>query len=149
MHLDASQTDHINELLALLVAFTKTRCQVLVNNLRRMDVPGFSPQDLAIEAFSKTIDRAISEHLLNNRIVLCDTDAIHFGPNLSLELDPVPDPQADRLLQQDRQGYIEYQTKKLLENALHEKLSLKLLQAKQQLPEDQLAGSGHVRFQRL
>ena len=148
MHLDASQTEHINELLALLVAFTKTRRQVLANNLRRMDVPGFSPQDLAIAAFSQTIDRAIAEYLQNNRIVLCDTDTIHLGPNLSLELDPVPDPQAYHLLQYDKRGYIEYQTKKLLANALNEKLALKLLKAKQPLPVAELAGSDNTRFQR-
>ncbi len=134
MQLEAPETNHIGELLAMLVAFTKVRRQVLANNLRDMDRVGFSPQDLAIGEFSETMNCAISEYLEHQRIVLFDTDSIHFGPNMALELESVPDPQACELLQCDRKGYVEYQTGRLMENALNEKVALKLLVAKQRLP---------------
>jgi len=135
MQLEAPEASHISELLAILVAFTETRRQVLANNLRKMDACGFSPQDLAIDEFSKTMNSAISEYLMHQRIVLFDTDTIHFGPNMGLELEPVSDARACALLQNDRQGYVEYQTKRLLENALNEKVAHKLLETKQFLPQ--------------
>lgn len=133
MQLEATETDYVSEILALLVAFTKTRRQVLLSNLRNTNTACFSPQDLAVDEFSETVDNALSECLLHERIVLIDTDTIHFGPNMGLELEPVADPQAQALLQCDRQGYVTYQTKKLLENALNEKLALKLLNSKPSL----------------
>jgi len=134
MQLEAPEANHISELLAMLVAFTKTRRQVLANNIIKMDVSGFSPQDLATDDFSRTMNNAISEYLAHQRILLIDTDTIRFGPNMSLELEAVPDGQAHALLQHDRQAYVEYQTERLVENALNEKVALKLLETKQPLP---------------
>ena len=134
MQLRAPEANHISELLALLVAFTKTRRQVLANNINKMDVSGFSPQDLAIDEFSETMNIAIAEYLVHQRILLIDTDTIHFGPNMTLELESVSDGQARALLQHDRQAYVEYQTKSLLENALNEKVALRLLKTKQVQP---------------
>jgi flagellar basal body rod protein FlgB len=134
MQLRAPEANHISELLALLVAFTKTRRQVLANNINDMDVSGYSPQDLEIEEFSKAMNNAISEYLVHQRILLVDTDTIHFGPNMTLELESVSDGQAHALLLHDRQAYVEYQTKRLLENALNEKVALKLLKTKQLEP---------------
>lgn len=134
MQVKAPEVNHINELLAILVAFTGLRRQVLANNLSKMDASGFSPQDLAIDEFSEVIDNAISEYLLHERIILFDTDAIRFGPDMALELKSVPDPQARVLLEHDRQGYVEYQTKSLLENAFNEKVALRLLETKELLP---------------
>ena len=130
MQLRAPEANHISELLALLVAFTKTRRQVLANNINKMDASGFFPQDLAIDEFSDVMNNAISEYLVHQRILLVDTDTIHFGPNMSLELESVSDGQAHALLQHDRQAYVGYQTKRLLENALNEKVALKLLKTK-------------------
>ena len=135
MQLKAPEASHISELLAILVAFTKIRRQVLANNLKKMDASGFSPQDLDIDEFSKTMNSAISEYLVHQRIVLFDTDTIHFGPNMALELKSVSDAQARALLQYDRQGYVKYQTERLLENALNEKVAHKLLKTKQLLPQ--------------
>jgi flagellar basal body rod protein FlgB len=134
MQVKAPEVNHINELLAMLIAFTGIRRQVLASNLGKMDTPNFSPQDLAIDEFSEVMNNAISEYLVHERIILFDTDTIHFGPDMGLELESVSDPQARVLLRYDRRGYVEYQTKSLLENALNEKVALKLLKGKELLP---------------
>jgi flagellar basal body rod protein FlgB len=134
MQLRAPEENHISELLALLVAFTKARRQVLANNINNMDVPGYSPQDLDIDEFSEVMNNAISEYLVHQRILLVDTETVHFGPNLALELESVSDGQAYTLLQHDRQAYVEYQTRSILENALNEQVALKLLKTKQLEP---------------
>ena len=148
MQLDATQTDHISELLALVVAFTKTRGQVLANNIRNMDKPGFFPEDLSIEEFSQTIDCAISEYLTHERVVLRDTDTIRFGPNLSLELESVPDTEAHTLLCHNRQDYVAYQTGRLLENALNEKVAMRLLNDKEQHPHTSHDPTAYRRLRR-
>jgi len=134
MQVKAPEVNHIDELLAIVVAFTGMRRQVLANNLSKMDTPGFSPQDLAVDEFSEVIDSAISEYLVHERIILFDTDTIRFGPDMALELKSVSDPQARVLLHNDRQGYVEYQTKSLVENALNEKVALELLETRELLP---------------
>jgi hypothetical protein len=79
------------------------------------------------------MDYAISEYLVHQRILLVDTDTIRFGPNMTLELESRPDLQAHALLQHDRQAYVQYQTQRLLENGLNEKVALRLLETKQPL----------------
>ena len=131
MRLAEANTDIISELLVLLTQFTLTRRRVLSQNLRHQNKPGFAPCDLSVDAFSDILNEAITHYILNNRLVLRDTDHIHFGPNNTVKLDAVPDPEANELLKRDKAAYVQYQLGKLSENALNEKVTLKLLHFKQ------------------
>ncbi len=120
-------TDHIQELLVLVVRFTRARRRVLIENLRRMDREGFVPQDLAVEEFTQQLHLAISEHVLRRRLVLRDNPHVRFGAQGRLELVPETDGTAQDLLHHDAEAYLRYQTQRLFETSLNERLALKML----------------------
>ena len=91
MNLPPPATDNVSELLAEIVVFTQARRNILTQNIRDLDEPGFVPKDLAVEEFSHLLNHAIAEHIQNERLVLRDTANIKFGPNGSLRLKPVVD----------------------------------------------------------
>ena len=138
MHGEELNADIINDLLVLLTQFTLQRRNVLTRNLRRMNDPSFVPCDLAVEDFSDILNAAITEYVVNHRLLLRDTEAIHFGPQATVRLEPLPDHHGQQLRTQCKADYIQYQLDKLAENALNERLALKLLSIKQNrgLPVD-------------
>jgi len=120
-------TDHIEELLHLIVRFTRARRRVLTDNIRCMSLAGFVPQDLAIQEFAEQLHGAIEEHRGHRRLMLRDNQHVRFGPNGRLDLSTKTDDRARGLLASDPPAYLEYQTQRLLENTLNERVALAML----------------------
>ena len=126
----ASIADNISDVLAKIIHFTQLRRQVLQNNLRRADAPDFTPEDMPVREFAEALNVAVAEHLRHRRLLLRDTPSIKFGPNNTMQVRPVPDSDAHRLLQTNRDEYTEYQIRKLLENCLNRRVAEELLRQK-------------------
>ena len=120
-------TDNIAEVLVMIIEFTQTRQKILTQNIENAHSPGFVPVDLTTDEFSDLLDSAVDEHALNQRLVLRDTENVKFGTGGSFEVKPVVDEMAKELLEEDGDGYLESQIRKLLENALNQKIAAELL----------------------
>ncbi len=131
MNLMSLITDNITEILIKIVKFTHTRQKILIQNIINVQNPGFVPKELEVDEFSDVLNHAIDEHVQNQRLVLRDTENIKFGASGSIELNPVIDEHGIKLLEEDRDEYIERQINKLWENALNQKLAAELLRQKQ------------------
>jgi flagellar basal body rod protein FlgB len=130
MNLTSLITDNITEILTKIVKFTQFRQKVLVQNIINIHNTGFVPQDLEVDEFSIVLNNAIDEHVQNRRLVLYDTENIKFRDAGVLELSPIVDEQAERLLEEDRHEYIELQIDKLWENSLSQRIASELLRQK-------------------
>jgi len=124
-------TDNITEILIKIVKFTQTRQKILIQNIINAQNPGFVPKELEVNEFSDVLNNAIDEHVQNQRLVLRDTENIKFGTSGSIELNPVIDEHGIKLLEENRDEYIERQINKLWENSLNQKLAAELLRQKQ------------------
>ena len=131
MNLMSLITDNITEILIKIVKFTQTRQKILIQNIINVRNPGFVPKELEVDEFSDVLNNAIDEHVQNQRLVLRDTENIKFGSSGSIELKPIVDEHGIKLLEEDREGYIERQINKLWENSLNQKLAAELLRQKQ------------------
>jgi len=131
MNLMSLITDNITEILIKIVKFTQTRQKILIQNIINVQNPGFVPQELEVDEFSDLLNNAIDEHVRNQRLVLCDTENIKFGASGSIELKPVIDEHGIKLLEDNRDEYIERQISKLWENSLNQKVAAELLRQKQ------------------
>ena len=140
MKLQQLITDNVTELLVTIVRFTRTRHQILIQNLNAMHLPGFVPKDLAVEEFAGLLHEAIDEHKHNHRLLLRDSENTKFGLTGSFQAIPVVDRYAEELLEEDRKQYIELQAAKIMENSLNQRLAVELLRHKES------AGSLTARF---
>ena len=131
MNLMSLLTDNITEILIKIVKFTRTRQKILIQNIINVQDPGFIPKELEVDEFSDVLNYAIDEHVRNRRLVLRDTENIKFGISGSIELKPIIDEHGIKLLEENREEYIERQINKLWENALNQKLAAELLKQKQ------------------
>ena len=131
MNLMSQITDNISEILIKIVMFTQTRQKILIQNIINIHNPGFVPRELEVDEFSNLLSNAIDEHVRNKRLVLRDTENIKFGVSGSIELNPVIDEHGIKLLEEDREGYIERQMNKLWENSINQKVAAELLKQKQ------------------
>ena len=131
MNLMSLITDNITDILIKIVKFTQTRQKILIQNIINVQSPGFVPKELEVNEFSDVLNIAIDEHVRNQRLVLHDTDNIKFGASGSIKLKPVIDEHAIKLLEENRDEYIERQINKLWENSLNQKLAAELLRQKQ------------------
>ena len=137
MNLMSLITDNVTEILIKIVKFTQTRQKLLIQNIINVQNPGFVPQELEVDEFSDLLNNAIDEHVRNQRLVLCDTENIKFGASGSIELKPVVDEHGIKLLEEDRDEYIERQISKLWENSINQKVAAELLRQKQgTIPSD-------------
>jgi len=132
-------TDNITDLLVKIIEFTEERQKVLTRNINNIDKKDFIPEDLATAEFSKLMNNAINEHISNNRLVLYDTETIKFGIGGSLDIKATPDGNAEKILRQNREQYLEMQINKLMENALNQKVAAVLLRQKKQSAEGGLS----------
>jgi len=132
-------TDNITDLLVKIIEFTEERQKVLTRNINNIDKKDFIPEDLATAEFSKLMNNAINEHISNNRLVLYDTETIKFGIGGSLDIKATPDGNAEKILRQNREQYLEMQINKLMENALNQKVAAVLLKQKKQSAEGGLS----------
>jgi flagellar basal body rod protein FlgB len=131
MNLMSLLTDNITEILIQIVKFTRTRQKILIQNIVNVQNPGFIPKELEVDEFSDVLNYAIAEHVRNKRLVLRDTENIKFGSRGSIDIKPVVDEHGIKLLEENREEYIERQVNKLWENALNQKLAAELLRQKQ------------------
>ncbi|MGE5296931.1 MAG: hypothetical protein ACM3VT_19080 [Solirubrobacterales bacterium] len=130
MDLLSSIPDNIAAVLVEIQTFTELRRRILYANIRNVDVPGFTPQDMPVREFAEVLNQAVAEHLRTRRLLFRDTANITFGSNSSTRIRPVTDTQAYSLLQKSRDEYMELQVNKLLENALNRKVAMELLRQK-------------------
>jgi flagellar basal body rod protein FlgB len=126
----ASIADNISDVLAKIIYFTQLRRQVLHDNLHKADNPGFMPEDMPVRELADALNVAVAEHLRNRRLLFRDTPNIKFGPNNTMQVQPILDAQARVLLQTNRDEYTEFQIRKLLENCLNRKVAEELLRQK-------------------
>ena len=131
MNLMSLVTDNITEILIKIVKFTQTRQKILIQNLINVQNPEYIPRELEVNEFSEVLNNAIDEHIQNQRLVLHDTENIKFGPSGSINLTPIVDEHSVKLLEENRQGYIDRQINKLWENSLNQKFAAQLLKQKQ------------------
>lgn len=131
MNLMSLLTDNITEILIKIVKFTRTRQKILIQNILNVQNPGFIPKELEVDEFSDVLNYAIDEHVRNKRLVLRDTENIKFGIRGGIDIKPVVDEHGIKLLEANREEYIERQVHKLWENALNQKLAAELLRQKQ------------------
>ena len=135
MNQQAVVTDNISEVLTKIIEFTHNRQKILTDNINNVHNFGFIPKDLAVSEFSDLLDAAIDEHVRNKRLVLCDSENVNFGPNGFFEAKPVIDSFAKKLLDENKNEYIELQVNKLLENAINQRLAAELLTQRQVITE--------------
>jgi flagellar basal body rod protein FlgB len=126
-------TDNVAEVLVKIIEFTNTRQKILTENLNNIHNSDFVPKDLAVDEFSELLHCAIDEHIVNKRLLLCDTENIKFGSDGSFSVKAIVDEDALEFFQKNKDRYIEVQISKLLENALNQRLAAELLRQKQQL----------------
>lgn len=130
MNLTSLITDNITEILIEIVKFTQFRQKILVQNIINIHRPGFVPRDLEVDEFSTVLNNAIDEHVQNRHLLLYDTENIKFRGAGDLELRPIVDEHAEKLLEEDRDEYIGWQIDKLWENSLSQKIAAELLRQK-------------------
>jgi len=131
MNLSALTTDNVTEILIRIVKFTQTRHKLLVQNIINVRDPEFVPKELEVNAFSSVLSKAIDEHIRHQRLVLRDTETIKFDMGGRLELKPIIDELGRRLLEENRDAYLERQMNKLWENSLNQRFAAELLRQKQ------------------
>ena len=147
MQLTELHTDIISEILCLLTQFTQIRHRILKQNIQCIGTKKYLPKDLRADEFSEILNHAVTEYVLNQRLILRDTDTISFGPNATATFTPVPDPEAQRLLKQNKTDYVKFQNRKIRENSLNERIAKKLLGIKRDMntcPDGSLASRNMV-----
>lgn len=131
MNISTVIEDNVTEVLTKIREFTRRRRELIAENILNVNTAGYQPKDLDAEEFAELMTHAISEHIRNNRLVLCDGDSIHFGPNGDFQVEPVLDAKAKQLLACDSKAYLRYQFKKLTETLLNNQVAGGLLTKKE------------------
>ena len=131
MNISSLVTDNITEVLMKIIKFTDTRQKIIAMNMDNSHTAGYIPKDLDVDGFSELIDDAVNEHVLNNRLLLRDSESIKFGVNGEFEASAITDHHCLALLEKDRNEYIEAQIDKMLENSLNKRIASELLKQKQ------------------
>lgn len=127
VNLSMHAEDNVSELLLKIIAFTRTRHDLLSENIKGIRTPGFLPLDLQVDEFADVMAGALEEHITNSRLVLCDSESIVFGEDGLVEAEPVVDERAKDLFQKDIEMYLQHQMQKLRENLLNQKIAMELL----------------------
>jgi flagellar basal body rod protein FlgB len=123
--------DNVTEILNKILEFTDRRKQILTRNILEMNTEGFAPKDLDDDGFARVMTMALSEHIANRRLMLCDSGTIRFGSEGEFESLPVDDSRGTELLKSSSKEYLDYQVHKLSENWLNRKVTIALLRQKQ------------------
>ncbi len=119
MNISLTAADNITEVLSKILEFTERRRALITQNIMNVNTPGYEPRDLDVTEFADLMTQAISEHILSQRLLLCDGKHIHFGPEGSFETSSIADGRAAELFATDSKEYLHYQTAKLSENLLN------------------------------
>jgi flagellar basal body rod protein FlgB len=119
--------NNIEQVLLTIIQFTKTRQKILIQNIRNIGRPDFTPLDLPAEEFSEILNLALDEHISSKQLLLCDSMNVRFGVNGSFHTEAVEDNTAKMLLRHNKGKYLKMQTAKLFENSVNQKLAMMLL----------------------
>ncbi|MBW8016883.1 MAG: hypothetical protein FVQ82_11900 [Planctomycetes bacterium] len=130
MKITTRQTDNVVEILSMVLEFTDRRAKVLHNNIVNVNTENYRPADLDAVAFADLMGRALSAHLISDRLILVDSEYIKFGPNGTFEAITVTDPHASQLLAADTKQYLKLQMKKISENLMNKKVAAQLIEQK-------------------
>lgn len=130
MKLTSLATDNITEVLVKVIQFTRARQKLLARNINNVRTGGFVPRDLPVAEFCAVLHHALEQHIANRWLVLCDTKYIKFGFAGKLDLKPVIDVLAEKLLRDDPDCYLEFELNKLFENTLNQRIAAELLKQK-------------------
>jgi hypothetical protein len=128
----AAAPDNLCELLLTIIKFAHHRQRILAANIRLLDRPDFVPKDLPCRQFSRVLRIALDEYLMTDRLLLADTDKIKFLGQGCFEVKPVLDCRAFRLLRTNKEQYIRFQVRKLVENSLEQRCAAQLLRQSRQ-----------------
>ena len=131
MNLAAMVSDNVTEILVKIIEFTQTRQKILIKNIINVRDFDFVPLELEVNEFSILLNRAIEEHVRNERLFLQDTENIKFGLSGSFEAKPVVDEHSKKLLEEDQNEYLDLQIQKLIENMFNQRVAAELLKNKQ------------------
>ncbi|MBE0537696.1 MAG: hypothetical protein IH624_18685 [Phycisphaerae bacterium] len=131
MNISSVVTDNISELLAKILEFTQRRRELIAANILNVNEPGYEPKDLDVDEFADLMTQAISEHLQNQRLLLCDGRHTRFTANGCFETIPIVDEKAKRILARDSKAYLKDQMARLFENVLNRRFAGELLSQKQ------------------
>ena len=125
-------TDNITEVLTMVLDFTSRRHNILIENLNNINNKEYIPMDLDVDQFSNAIDDAITEHVINGRLALSDSDNIKFETNGRFVAENIMDSKAMTLFENNNiEQYLDLQKRKLSENSLNSRLATQLLKQKQ------------------
>jgi len=119
--------DNVSELLLKVIAFTKSRHDLLSENIKGIRTSGFLPMDFQVDEFADLMIQAVEEHVRSDRLVLRDSESIRFGKDGMFEAEPVIDEGAMDLFKKDIEMYLQHQMDKLRENLLNQKIAMELL----------------------
>ena len=131
MNLAAMVSDNVTEILVKIIEFTQTRQKILIKNIINVRDFDFVPLELEVNEFSILLNRAIEEHVRNERLFLQDTENIKFGLSGSFEAKPVVDEHSKKLLEEDQNEYLDLQIQKLIENMFNQRVAAELLKNNQ------------------
>lgn len=126
-NLSCHAEDNVSELLLKIISFTRSRHELLSENIKGIRTPGFLPKDLQADEFADLMMQAVDEHIKHERLVLCDSDSIRFGRDGWFEAESVVDECAMDLFQKDIEMYLQHQMGKLRENLLNQRIAMELL----------------------
>jgi len=132
MNLSSLVTNNITEILVKIIQFTQIRQEIISENINNIDACGFVPKDLEVNRFSELMNTAVCGHVQSGRLMLCDTENIKFGARGHFEVKPIADTDAREALGESRDGYLELQIQKLLENTLNQRVAAELLKQMQE-----------------
>jgi len=130
MDLSSVITDNIVEVLIKIAEFTHRREKILLENIVNINNADFVPMDFDVAGFADVMTVAISEHLQNERLMLCDSENIRFGADGWFEALPIVDKKAKLLFENDIREYLKLQVKKLSENLFNNEMAGELLREK-------------------
>ncbi len=122
--------DGIEELLIKIIEYTRLEHKVISDNLNNVRTNGYIPKRLDSRLFAESLGFALAEYIKNDRLTFCDNCAIRFGLAGAFEVVPTDDPAAAEMLERNVFLYINHQRRAMLENAVNQKVAMKLLEAK-------------------
>lgn len=130
MKITTKNTDNVTEVLTKVLEFTDRRARILHKNILNVNNKSYRPVDLDAAAFADIMANALSEHLINDRLLLIDSQYIKFGSDGHFEAIAIVDQQGCQLLATDTKQYLKRQMKKISENQMNQKVAAHLIERK-------------------
>jgi flagellar basal body rod protein FlgB len=137
MDLLTEARDNITDVLIKILEFTRSRQEILIENINSIRRKGYEPKDLPVKEFAGLMVLAISEHSESGRLLFRDGQDVKFASGGNFEARARVDERAKELLEESKNEYLRVQVNKLLENAINHRIAMKIFKQKQ---KDELFG---------